>query len=209
MRRTTYCSYHSDDVGMSVFGQHSDFVVELTQQFFAYVGIEYLFHCDFQFKVLSFVDCAESSHWYLLSDLQVAHFYHQNPVNSLPLWLNLHKIWNSGLKSPVSIECLAWSSWRFLLFEDTGVPFDALIFWRDGFGFIFHEPRRRLLYFGYTLFDRVLSSKQAWSISCKLSFLWRFDNLSNALLIGLPLMERTVSLGSCSISSGSSDSKLN
>ena len=62
LRGFGYGADHEDDVGVPVFGQHVDFVVELFEELLADVGVEYLLYCYVEVEVFAFVDCAETAH---------------------------------------------------------------------------------------------------------------------------------------------------
>lgn len=67
---------HEDDIGVSVLGQHVDFVIELIQELLGDVGIEDLLDGYVQLEEFALVDGAEAAHGDLFPDLEVGLFEH-------------------------------------------------------------------------------------------------------------------------------------
>ena len=139
---------------MPVLSEHVDFVVEFLEQLFAYIGVEYFLYCYINVEIFTFVDCTESTHWDLLSNLQIIHADSQNSIGRFAFRLNVLSLNFILPKSSSS------SSHPFILFESTCFPgiFVLLLFLNF---FLLNKPTRCLWYLfrARTWFCKVITFK--------------------------------------------------
>lgn len=67
---------------MTIFGEHVDFSIEIIHDFLVDFGIENFFDGNIQAVILAFMNGAEASHWYLLANGEIVHFYLEYPIFS-------------------------------------------------------------------------------------------------------------------------------